>query len=139
MAIIRKTLGAALMAFAVVLFSLPALAASDNAQVLSKEGIGSYLADSKGMTLYIFTKDMPGSSMCSGDCLVKWPAYAVDKVEPGAGLNAKDFGSIKRQDGPVQATFRGAPLYYFFKDQKPGDTNGQGVNGVWYVVNPAMK
>ncbi len=136
---VRKTLGAALVAFAMILFSLPALAAGDKAQVLSKEGIGSYLADSKGMTLYIFTKDSPGVSVCSGDCLVKWPAYAADKVEPGAGLNAKDFGVIKRADGSPQATFRGAPLYYFFKDQKPGDTSGQGVNEVWYVVNPAKK
>jgi hypothetical protein len=26
------------------------------------------------------------------------------------------------------------PLYYFAKDTKPGDTTGQGVQGVWYVV-----
>lgn len=119
--------------------ALSAQAAGDKAQLLSKEGIGSYLADSKGMTLYIFTKDSPGVSVCSGDCLVKWPPYAVDKVEPGSGLSAKDFGMIKRADGSAQATFRGAPLYYFFKDQKPGDTSGQGVNEVWYVVNPAKK
>lgn len=139
MSAIRKLLGAALVALAVVVYSLPALAASDMAQVLSKEGVGPYLADSKGMTLYIFTKDSPGMSVCSGDCLVKWPAYAVDKVEPHSGLNAKDFGVIKRADGSPQATFRGAPLYYFFKDTMPGDTAGQGVNEVWYVVNPQRK
>ena len=27
-------------------------------------------------------------------------------------------------------------LYYFFKDAKVGDTNGQGVGGVWFVIDP---
>jgi len=28
------------------------------------------------------------------------------------------------------------PLYLFSGDQQPGDTNGQGVGGVWFAVTP---
>jgi predicted lipoprotein with Yx(FWY)xxD motif len=31
------------------------------------------------------------------------------------------------------------PLYYYIKDQAPGDTTGQGVGGVWYVLSPDGK
>jgi predicted lipoprotein with Yx(FWY)xxD motif len=27
-------------------------------------------------------------------------------------------------------------LYYYIKDVAPGETLGQGVGGVWYVVDP---
>ena len=52
------------------------------------------------------------------------------------GVKADDFGVITRDDGKKQSTFKGMPLYYFFKDKKAGDTFGQGVNNVWYVVAP---
>lgn len=130
----RTILSAVLL---VLLFSLPALADHHKAKIMTKDGVGSYMADAKGKTLYYFTKDTPGKSACSGDCLQKWPPYAAEKVEPQAGLNEKDFGTLKREDGTSQVSYKGYPLYYFFKDQNPGDTNGQGVNTVWYVIDPA--
>ena len=33
----------------------------------------SYLADSRGMTLYIFLKDDKGQATCVGACVEKWP------------------------------------------------------------------
>jgi predicted lipoprotein with Yx(FWY)xxD motif len=105
-------------------------------KVAKKDGVGSYLTDIKGMTLYYFKKDSPGKSACEGPCAEKWPAYFREKVEPKDGLAAGDFGTITRGDGKKQTTYKGMPLYYFFKDVKPGDTAGQGFNEVWYVVNP---
>lgn len=105
-------------------------------KVAEKEGIGKYLTDGKGMTLYRFANDTSGVSNCSGDCLVKWPAFYV---EPGAGVEgseASDFATITRNDGSQQTTYKGMPLYYFFNDKNPGDTNGQGVKDVWFVVMP---
>jgi predicted lipoprotein with Yx(FWY)xxD motif len=131
-----KKIGAFVL-LAVMLTALPAFADHHKTKIMTKEGVGSYIADAKGMTLYYFTKDADGKSVCNGECLQKWPAYVAEKVEPQAGLNAKDFGVFKRDDGKPQVTFKGAPLYYFFKDQKPGDTTGQGVGGVWYVIDPA--
>jgi predicted lipoprotein with Yx(FWY)xxD motif len=41
-----------------------------------------------------------------------------------------------REDGEKQTSYKGWPLYYFFKDKKPGDVSGEGVNSVWYVIYP---
>ena len=40
-------------------------------------------------------------------------------------------------DGTVQATYNGWPLYYYAKDKQPGDTTGQDVGKVWYVIAPS--
>ena len=106
-------------------------------KIVKKENIGNYLTDAKGMTLYWFVKDSAGQSVCKGDCLAKWPAYYRPEIAPPSGVDAADFGTITREDGAKQTTFRGYPLYYFFKDQMAGDTNGQGMKNVWYVIDPA--
>jgi predicted lipoprotein with Yx(FWY)xxD motif len=106
-------------------------------KVATKDGIGSYLAcDVSGGTLYMFKKDTPGKSACEGECLAKWPLYYVEKVEVKDGLDAKNFGTITRADGKKQTTYKGMPLYFFAGDKNPGDTNGQGVKDVWFVVKP---
>ncbi len=105
-------------------------------KTMQKDGLGEYLADSKGMTLYYFVKDTTGQSVCTGDCLTKWPPLlTVGETTVASGLNAKDFGALETPDGK-QVTFRGYPLYRFFKDATPGDTNGQGVGGIWFVIDP---
>lgn len=107
-------------------------------QIATKDGVGHFLTDAKGMTLYWFKKDHDGQSACSDGCLEKWPIYYRESVAAPKGVDPKDFGTITRADGKEQTTFRGFPLYYFFKDAKPGDTTGQGVKNVWYVIDPAM-
>jgi predicted lipoprotein with Yx(FWY)xxD motif len=52
-------------------------------------------------------------------------------------LNASLLGTSPRTDGAEQVTYNGWPLYYFANDAAPGDTNGQGVNDVWYVIAPS--
>jgi predicted lipoprotein with Yx(FWY)xxD motif len=41
-----------------------------------------------------------------------------------------------RADGSLQVTFDGHPLYHFSGDQQPGDTRGDGLNGIWHAVHP---
>ena len=41
----------------VLLVALPALADHHKAKIMTKDGLGAYIADAKGMTLYYFTKD----------------------------------------------------------------------------------
>lgn len=115
---------------------LVSLAAAATVEIKAKDGIGNYLTDEKGMTLYLFKKDTPGKSACAGPCVDKWPLFAAEVVTVPAGVIAADFAVITRDDGKKQTTYKGLPLYYFFKDVKPGDTAGQGVNTVWYVVAP---
>ncbi|WP_077324822.1 YVTN family beta-propeller repeat protein [Virgibacillus siamensis] len=110
--------------------------AKTSLQVIENEKVGKHLADSKGMSLYIFTKDKKGVSNCKGKCLKNWPAFYTKDVNAPEGYDKSNFGTITRQDtGEKQTTYRGYPLYYFVKDKEKGDVNGQGVKDVWYVVN----
>jgi predicted lipoprotein with Yx(FWY)xxD motif len=117
-------------------FATAALADHHAVKTASKEGLGSYLTDAKGMTLYMFKKDTAGHSACAGECVQKWPLYYREQVAPPAGTTLDEFGTITREDGAKQTTFRGYPLYYFIQDQAAGDTKGQGVKDVWYVIDP---
>ncbi|MBI3023494.1 MAG: hypothetical protein HYY68_07195 [Thaumarchaeota archaeon] len=102
----------------------------------NKAGIGLYIVDDRGRTLYYFAIDKPGVSNCSDACAAAWPPFNPATVEIPSTMNMSDFKQISRADGSQQLTFRDWPLYYFANDNKPGDTNGQGVGGVWFVIDP---
>jgi len=121
----------------VMVFSGVALATHHAVKIADKEGLGKYLTDTEGKTLYWFTKDSPGKSDCTGACLEKWPIYYRETVAPPQGVSKDDFGTITWKDGKMQTTFRGYPLYYWVNDANPGDTKGQGVNNVWSVIDPS--
>ncbi len=102
--------------------------------------LGKILVDSKGRTLYLFTKDSHKKSACSGMCATFWPPLPAG-AKPGAGRGARAslVGRIKRSDGRSQVTYHGHPLYRFAKDTKPGAINGEGVTafgGSWFAVSP---
>ena len=120
---------------AVAMFYATAVVAA-TVEIKAKEGIGNYLTDEKGMTLYLFKKDTAGMSACAGPCVEKWPLFSAEGVTVPDGVKIDDFSAITREDGKKQTTYKGLPLYYFFKDKAAGDTLGQGVNNVWYVVAP---
>ena len=131
-----KTLLGLLIA-ALLLVPTAAIANHHAIKIVEKAGIGKYLTDAEGKTLYWFKKDAPGKSECAGPCVEKWPLYHREVIAPPQGLAATEFGMLTRADGQKQTTFRGYPLYYWAGDAKPGDTSGQGVRDVWYVIDPA--
>lgn len=99
-----------------------------------------FLVDQEGRTLYLFTSDTQnsGTSSCTGDCLAEWPPVAVvENPQAGEGVDAALLGTITRDDGSLQAAYNGWPLYYYTGDAAPGDVNGQGLGGVWYLVSGA--
>ena len=108
--------------------------------VAEVETFGQALVDAEGRSLYLFTNDTQnsGTSSCTGDCLVEWPPLFTDG-EPvaGEGVDATMLGTITLPDGTSQVTYNGWPLYYFHEDTAAGDTNGQGLGGVWFLVTPA--
>ena len=98
--------------------------------------LGSILTDASGMTLYRYTKDQPGLSTCNDSCATAWPPLLLSDGDPtGPAPVSSDLGTIMRADGSRQVTYDGMPLYYWAKDAKPGDTTGQNVGGVWFVVS----
>jgi predicted lipoprotein with Yx(FWY)xxD motif len=90
---------------------------------------GKVLTNSATMTVYTFDKDSAGKSACVDQCLAIWPVVTPEAIKAGP-----DIGAITRDDGSKQATFKSKPLYLFAADEKPGDTKGDGVKGVWHVV-----
>ena len=99
--------------------------------------LGLILVDGEGMTLYLFTEDPPGESVCADDCQAAWPPLLVDgEPSVGEGVDEALVGTIDRDDGSTQVTYDDAPLYLWMSDERPGDVTGQDVQGVWYVVSP---
>ena len=103
---------------------------------VADSSLGPVLVDGEGNTLYLFTPDGQGDSVCYDQCEANWPPLPADVVA-GDGVDAGLLGSAPRNDGTEQATYNGWPLYYFVNDAAPGDVNGQGVNDVWYVLDAA--
>ncbi|HEX8964812.1 MAG TPA: hypothetical protein VF820_00075 [Patescibacteria group bacterium] len=95
---------------------------------------GQYLTDFAGMTLYIFDKDSKDTSNCSGSCATNWPPYTSGAV--AQKTFPANIGVITRADGTKQFTYNGMPLYYYAGDKSSGDTNGDGVGGIWHLVKP---
>jgi predicted lipoprotein with Yx(FWY)xxD motif len=99
---------------------------------------GSFLTGEDGKTLYVFTADSANTSTCADACATNWPPFTVDpdeSVKAGDGVTGA-LTTFARADGSMQVAINGEPLYYFAKDAKAGDTNGQGLNGKWYVAAP---
>ncbi len=135
-------------------------------QVSQSDQYGEYLTDGEGRTLYLFEKEHeegedegeqgeaeegeqggttqegvnPMAAECTGECLEAWPPL-VTEGEPiaGEGVDASLLGTVTMEDGRTQVTYNGWPLYYFVRDENPGDINGQDIHsfgGEWYIVSP---
>jgi predicted lipoprotein with Yx(FWY)xxD motif len=113
--------------------SSAAAAATGTVKTATIAGV-TVLTNSKGFTLYSFAPDTPTTSKCNGTCAQNWPP--VTGPVTAAGITGT-FGTIKRSDGSIQATFDGHPLYTFAGDTAPGQAKGNGLNaagGLWHEI-----
>jgi predicted lipoprotein with Yx(FWY)xxD motif len=127
--------------------AIPAAAASSappaaSGPVIKTATVGSQgtliVASSNGMTVYTFANDVKdsGKSACTGGCITKWPALTVPSGSTptgDTGVTGK-IGTITRDDGTIQVTYNGLPLYFYATDKAPGDANGIYTN--WSAVKP---
>jgi predicted lipoprotein with Yx(FWY)xxD motif len=101
--------------------------------------LGPILVNSQGRTLYLFQKDTGTTSTCTGACAAAWPPLrATGQPVAGKGINSALIATTPRSDGTPQVTYNGHPVYLFIMDQKPGDTNGEGVNAFgasWFALS----
>jgi predicted lipoprotein with Yx(FWY)xxD motif len=102
------------------------------------DSLGAVVTDADGMTLYILTADPEGESVCTGDCAEAWPPLTVESEDALVESVRADgtLGTTEREDGMLQVTIDGMPLYYFVNDEEPGDATGQEVNNVWFALRP---
>ena len=107
-------------------------------QVVRSERFGEYVVDGEGFTLYRFDPDTahPSKSNCNDQCAVTWPPTLAAHTVQFSGIHRSALGVVQRQDGSVQMTVGGWPVYRFSKDTQPLQTNGEGVGGTWFVVAP---
>lgn len=106
----------------------------------SDSDLGTIVVDAQGRTLYVFLADEGSESTCYDECEDNWPPLTVsgDPVA-GEGIDASLLSTSERTDGSSQVTLDGHPLYVFAAETVAGDTNGQGIGDVWFVVSPSGK
>lgn len=105
--------------------------------VQESETYGQYIARADGRPLYMFTADQQGeASACYDACADAWPPVTGD-VAADAGLDASLIGTITREDGSLQATYNGWPLYEFARDSgtEPTGQDIESFGGEWYLIN----
>ena len=104
---------------------------------LESSDLGDILVDAEGNTLYMFMPDQEsGEPTCYDDCAEAWPAFeATGEQTAGESLDQSLLGEAERTDDATQVTYNDLPLYYFSGDEQAGDTNGQGLNDVWWVMS----
>jgi predicted lipoprotein with Yx(FWY)xxD motif len=99
---------------------------------------GTILVDGEGKAVYLFEMDKKGVSKCSDACAAAWPPVTTTGAPKATGgATSSMLGTLKRDDGTMQVTYNGHPLYYYAGDSTPGQTNGEGLTDYgaeWYVV-----
>ena len=105
-------------------------------ETASSPKLGQIIVDAQRFTLYMNTREKGGTIACTGGCATEWPPLTVRAgATPTGGPGVTGTIATKtRPDGTLQVTYNGAPLYRYAPDKAPGDTNGQGVGGIWFVV-----
>jgi len=154
----RRTIVATLLAMLLCALLLPLASARTTtvpAHAVVKVAVNKklkkpILVDSRGLTLYMYTADLPGAPACYNDatyhCSKAWPPLLTTGApRAGQGAKAALLGTVKRTGGGLQVTYKGHPLYTnagaksfgLTADRKPGDVNGQRFLEIWFVLSPA--
>ena len=109
-------------------------------QVHQDPNLGAILVDAEGMTLYLFTPDTTaGESACYDQCAENWPIVTPELATGLAPGIPGELTTFDRTDGIQQVAYNDIPLYYFVRDEAPGDVTGEDVGGVWFVVYPGSE
>lgn len=109
-------------------------------KVTQNPTLGAILTDSAGRTLYMFTRDADKTSNCYDQCERNWPPLlTLGQPQATSGADATKLSTTTRKDNSVQVVYGDFPLYYYTPDTAAGETKGQGVGSVWYVLGADAK
>ena len=104
--------------------------------VAPRDALGNVIT-ADGMTVYVYTLDKPGESVCYDICAMNWPPLLVTRTPTVAGSLPGRLASTTRKDGRKQLTYNGQPLYLYIEDPPNTDqANGQNVDQQWFVAKP---
>ena len=100
--------------------------------------LGTVLVDGQGHTLYHLTTESGSHIVCTGSCTSTWPPllWSGNGSPQGGTKVTGTLATLQRPDHGTQVTYKGLTLYTYAGDSKPGQANGQGIQGVWFAVTP---
>jgi predicted lipoprotein with Yx(FWY)xxD motif len=98
------------------------------------------LTNAQGLTLYYFTPDTATTSACTAGCASAWPALVFSgSGAPTASSSLPGKLTVAATaPGRQQVEYNGHPLYTFSGDSGPGQTNGENIQGKWFVATPSL-
>src|SRR5436309_196299 len=98
------------------------------------------LTNAQGKTLYYFTPDTATTSACTGSCAQNWPPLlSTGSSTPTSATTLPGKLSAQTTANGNQVEYNGHLLYTFAADSAPGQTNGEGVLGKWFVATSDLK
>lgn len=125
----------------------PTPASAINTSTLPVGGVQtSVLTDGAGYTLYYFSLDTAGKPACTASaktpsgapCTKVWPPLLLPSGTPSAPSSIASGITVVSTVNGRQVEYKGHPLYTYSGDTAPGQTNGEGILGKWYVVTPGI-
>ena len=97
------------------------------------------LTDATGKTLYYFTGDSATQAACSSSCAQMWPPLLfTSSGVPSSATSLAGKLSVQMDANGSQVEYNGHPLYTFSGDTARGQTNGEGLFGMWFVATPNL-
>ena len=110
------------------------------AQAVVKGASETILTNAQGLTLYYFTADTATQAACTGTCAGIWPPLLfMGAGSPTRASSLPGTLSVVTDANGNQVAYNGHQLYTYSKDTAPGQTNGEGFKGKWFVATPTLK
>jgi predicted lipoprotein with Yx(FWY)xxD motif len=95
------------------------------------EPVQIFYADTDGHALYTYARDLPGRSRCDAACTRLWPPALAPRGAAASG----EWAPVRRDDGLIQWSHHGAPLYRSAADTAVGETRGNGLEqDAWHLA-----
>ena len=97
------------------------------------------LTNANGMTLYYFTPDTATAAACTGGCASTWPPllFSGSGSPTSATTLSGTLTAVSNANGN-QVSYNSHFLYTFSGDTAPGQTNGEGIAGKWFVATTSL-
>lgn len=113
-----------------------AMAQTSGLNVTSSNGFSDQLVTAEGMSIYMLTQDTDGVSTCTDVCTTNWqPLTAEGELTLDERVNSDLLGTHERADGTIQLTYAGQPLYTHARDTMIGDSHGQSLGNLFFVLS----
>jgi len=97
------------------------------------------LTNAQGMTLYYLKPDTATKSACTAACATNWPPLLFTSSGSPASANALPGTlSVATDANGQQVEYNGHFLYQYSGDTAPGQMNGEGIKGVWFVATTTL-